>query len=356
LVDGVGVSRSGVEAERIVLICAAGLLSGPWVGAAIGLFGGLLAAVVNSLELSGSIVGTLSAGVSTGLLNHWRPKMAAHPLTGFCLTSVISALHSSFGVAGVEDISSAPDDLVEQIGLSAVLQGSGTAFILGVVAHLRERQRQSVATRLQELQVQRRRMDQHFLFNALNTVAALAMVAPGKVPGAVGRLRDFLRAMLADDDRVLQPVSEELALIRDYLEIERLRFGERLEVEERIDESLAQALIPPFSLQPLVENAVRHGLRSSPKASRLLISVRAVEEWLEMQVSDNGPGVPAAEVERTFFNDRRPVHALTLLRQRLAGLFGHSFQLEVASAVGKGTTVMVRMPLKLGETATASSG
>jgi LytS/YehU family sensor histidine kinase len=91
---------------------------------------------------------------------------------------------------------------------------------------------------------------------------------------------------------------------------------------------------------------VRHGLQSSPKAGRLRLAVRLVEQWLEMSVSDDGQGVPSTEIETVFFASRPQVHALELLRRRLQGLFGRSFRLEVRSVVGHGTTVTVRMPLR----------
>ena len=103
--------------------------------------------------------------------------------------------------------------------------------------------------------------------------------------------------------------------------------------------------MPPFSLQPLVENAVEHGLHSSALAGRLRLVVRPAGQWLEMSVSDDGQGVPSTKVEQLFFAERQRVHALTLLRRRLQGLFGRSFQLEVRSEVGQGTTVTLRIPL-----------
>jgi len=166
------------------------------------------------------------------------------------------------------------------------------------------------------------------------------------VPRAVGRLRHFLRASFDQHARPLVPLEEELAVVRAYLDIESLRFGARLKVEEAIDPGLAEFLVPPFSLQPLVENAVQHGLQSSPKAGRLRLVARPIGEWLDMSISDDGQGVPAAEVERVFFARRPQVHALGLLRQRLLALFGRSFNLEVISDIGQGTTIILRIPLR----------
>jgi two-component system sensor histidine kinase LytS len=205
---------------------------------------------------------------------------------------------------------------------------------------------QTRALALAEARALQARMNPHFLFNALNALAALATVAPGEVPRALGRLCQFLRASFDQHDRLLVPLEEELAVVRAYLDIESLRFGERMKVEQAIDSGLFKALVPPFSFQPLVENAVQHGLQSSPHAGRLCLVIRATGAWLEMSVSDDGQGVPSTEVEHVFFGERKPVHALTLLRRRLQTLFGCAFRLQVRSEIGGGTTVSIRIPLQ----------
>jgi two-component system sensor histidine kinase LytS len=189
-------------------------------------------------------------------------------------------------------------------------------------------------------------MNPHFLFNALNVLGALSRVAPREVPQATGRLRQFLRASFDQQERVLVPVEEELAVVRAYLDIESLRLGDRLKVEQTIDPDSLDALMPPFSFQPLVENAVQHGIHSSPRAGQLRLVMRATGSWLEMSVGDDGKGIPATEVEQLFFGERPRAHALVLLRRRLQGLFGRSFQLEVRSEIGEGTTVTMRIPFR----------
>jgi LytS/YehU family sensor histidine kinase len=189
-------------------------------------------------------------------------------------------------------------------------------------------------------------MNPHFLFNALNALAALATVAPRELPRATGRLRQLVRASFDQREQALIPLEEELAVVNAYLDIESLRFGGRLKVEQTIDPGLSHVLVLPFSFQPLVENAIQHGLHSSPGAGRLLLVVRIAGPWLELSVTDDGQGVPSTEAEQLFFAERSRVHALALLRRRLQGLFGRSFQLEVRSEIGEGTTVTMRIPAK----------
>jgi two-component system sensor histidine kinase LytS len=344
LVEEASVSRSGWLNERIVAVCAAGLVAGPWVGLAVSVFVTWLAVRFDGLPLASIGISMLCGGLAGGWLYRWRPKLAQHPLTGFCLTLAVSLLRSSL------IFFSAPNahalHTFGQTGMAPVLQGLGTALILAIVAHVRAHDEQTRAAVSAEVRAMQARMNPHFLFNALNALAALATFAPREIPRATGRLRHFLRASFDQHERALVPLEEELAVVRAYLDIESLRLGNRLKVEEAIDAGLSGVLTPPFSLQPLVENAVQHGLQSSAAAGQLRLSVRLAGEWLEMSVSDDGLGVPSKEVEQVFFAERPRVHALSLLRRRLQTLFGRSFRLEVYSEVGQGTTVTVCIPLR----------
>ena len=345
LLEKATASHAGWFNEPIMAVCAAGLVAGPWVGLAVSLFVTSLGVAHHGVLLGSSGLSMLLAGLAGGLLYRWRPKLAQHPLTGFCLTLGVSLLRSGL-VFLLAPHSSAALEKLEEIGMAPVLQGLGTALVLAVVEQVRDRDEQTRAAALAEVRAMQARMNPHFLFNALNALAALATVAPREVPRAAGRLRQFLRASFDQHERLLVPLEEELAVVRAYLDIESLRFGDQLKVEQTIDPGLLTALIPPFSLQPLVENAVQHGLNSPPRAGRLQLVVHARGPWLEMSVSDDGRGVPSTKVEHIFFAERPRVHALALLRRRLQGLYGPFFELEVRSEIGEGTTVTMRIPLR----------
>src|SRR5580692_4890747 len=195
--------------------------------------------------------------------------------------------------------------MFRQMGIVPVLQGLGTALILAIVALVRDRDWQTQAAVSAEVRALQARMNPHFLFNALNALAALATVAPREIPRAAGRLRHFLRASFDQHERALVPLGEELAVVRAYLDVESLRLGHRLKVEEAIEVGLSEVLTPSFSLQPLVENAVQHGLQSSATAGRLRLAVHAAGEWLEMSVCDDGIGVPWREVNMFFSQSAR---------------------------------------------------
>jgi two-component system sensor histidine kinase LytS len=344
LVEEATASHAGLLNERIVAVCAAGLVAGPWVGLAVGVFVTWLAVAHHGLPLGSIATSMLCGGLVGGLLYRWRPKLAQHPITGFCLTLAVTLLRGGLMSLCAPD-SRAALFRMSEIETVPVLQGLGTALILAIVEQVRDRDEQTRAAASAEVRALQARMNPHFLFNALNTLGALSRIAPREVPRAVGRLRQFLRGSFDQHERVLVPLEEELAVVRAYLDIESLRLGDRLKVEQIIDPGLLKALMPPFSFQPLIENAVQHGLHSSPRAGRLQLVVRPTGEWLEMSVSDDGQGVPSAEIEHLFFAERPRVHALVLLRRRLQGLFGRSFQLEVRSEIGEGTTVTMRIPM-----------
>jgi two-component system, LytTR family, sensor kinase len=345
IVEEAYVRQTGWFNHRIVVVCAAGLLAGPGVGVVVALFVTWLAVVYDGRPLAPIAILISSSGLIGGCIHRWHPKVAQRPVIGFCLTFGVSVLLDSPTYFYIP-FSGATLETLGQLGMAPVLQGLGTALILAIVEQVRERDEQTRAAASAEVRALQARMNPHFLFNALNALAALAMVAPREIPRAAARLRQFLRASFEQQERALVPLEEELAVVRAYLDIESLRLGARLKVEEAIDPGLAEVLTPPFSLQPLVENAVRHGLQSSPKAGRLRLTVRLVEPWLEMSVNDDGQGVSSTEVETVFFASHPQVHALELLRRRLHGLFGRSFRLEVRSEVGQGTTITVRIPLR----------
>src|ERR1700722_3755991 len=345
LVEEASVSRSGCLNERIVAVCAAGLMAGPLVGGAVSVFVTWLAVRLDGLPLASIGISMLGGGLTSGWLHHWRPKLAQHPLTGFSLTLVVSLVRKGLICLEASNVGGALQTF-GQIGTAPVVQGLGTALILAIVARVRDHDEQTRAAVSAEVRALQARMNPHFLFNALNALAALATFAPREIPRAAGRLRHFLRASFDQHERPLVPLEEELAVVRAYLDIESLRFGNRLKVEETIDPGSLEVLAPPFSLQPLVENAVQHGLQSSATAGRLRLRVQTAGEWLEMSVSDDGKGVPGREVEQVFFAEHPRAHALPLLRHRLQTLFGRSFRLEVRSDLGQGTTVILCVPLR----------
>src|SRR3984885_5367176 len=209
LVEGATVSQAGWPNERIVAVCAAGLVAGPWVGLAVSVFVTGLAVACYGLPLGSIAASMLFGGLVCGCLYRWRPRLAQHPITGFCLTVGVSLLRSGL-ISVFAPNSPEAHQRIEEFGMAAVVQGLGTALILAIVALVRDRDERTRAAALAEARALQARMNPHFLFNALNALAALSRIAPRKVAPAAGRLSQFLRGIFDQHERLLVPLEEEL--------------------------------------------------------------------------------------------------------------------------------------------------
>lgn len=177
------------------------------------------------------------------------------------------------------------------------------------------------------------RVHPHFLFNTLNSVAALIPSDPAGAERMVGQLASLLRASLDAAPSALVPLEQELRVVRDYLAIEHVRFGERLRYRFDIDSTLADCMVPRMSLQTLVENSVKYAVGPSPDGSTILVRAARDADGVRIQVCDDGPGFDA---------DHAPEgHGLALLRDRLAGIVGGGSQVTVDSRPGHTTVTML---------------
>ncbi|HSC26893.1 MAG TPA: histidine kinase [Vicinamibacterales bacterium] len=187
-----------------------------------------------------------------------------------------------------------------------------------------------------QLTALRAQLNPHFLFNALHTVSALIPHAPAEADRAIERLGELLRYTLADEDLV--PLALEWTFVLDYLAFEQLRLGERLRVVESLDPEIAGTLVPPLILQPIVENAVRHGVAAQPAGATIRLEARSEEDALVVCVEDDGPG------ERRYSDNRQGL-GLASVRRRLAAAFGERADLRIDAAVpGGGYRVCLSIP------------
>jgi sensor histidine kinase YesM len=166
------------------------------------------------------------------------------------------------------------------------------------------------------------RIHPHFLFNTLNSIAALIPSDPQRAEDTVGKLAALLRFSLSANQSGLVLLSQELKIVRDYLEIESTRFGPRLRYEIAVPDELAEVSVPPLALQSLVENAVKHVIAQQSQGASIHISGARVAGRIVLEVSDDGPGFTLAAIT--------PEHGLGNLIARIELLFGSAGQLEVA--------------------------
>ena len=198
-----------------------------------------------------------------------------------------------------------------------------------------EIERHSVEAKLKLLQAQ---IEPHFLFNTLANLDALIQTDPPRARVMLASLNGYLRATLAASRKERSTLEEEFALLRGYLDVQAIRMGARLKHKLELPAALAQANIPPMLLQPLVENAIRHGVE--PKVDGGEITVRAGKEQdrLVVTVSDTGVGWSAPAGGGTGVG-------LANVRERLAAAYGANASMQVTAAPGGGASVAVRLPL-----------
>jgi hypothetical protein len=181
----------------------------------------------------------------------------------------------------------------------------------------------------------RGQLQPHFLFNALHAASALIELDPARARRAIVKLAELLRATLEVRAPVIS-LAEELALLDGYLELQRIRFGDRLTIALDVPAELHGAAVPPLVLQPLVENAIRHGLGARPEAGAIAIAARVAGARLQLTVADDGVGLAACREERV---------GLGATRARLATLYAGAAALELAPRPGGGAVATVELPL-----------
>jgi len=194
----------------------------------------------------------------------------------------------------------------------------------------------------------RSQIDPHFLFNTLNAVSALVERDPRGVRRMIARLSELLRHSLEGAGEPVVTLRQELAFADRYLEIMRIRFQGSLEVEQRVDDEVCDALVPNLVLQPLVENAVKHGLGRLRGIGKIEIEARREEGRVVLRVRDNGPGMDGAAPAREGVGLRNT-------RERLAQLYGADAALTLRTPDGGGFEAEVRLPWRAAPTSSAGA-
>ncbi len=208
-------------------------------------------------------------------------------------------------------------------------------------SRLRQRELEGTAIRGQlaeaRLEALRLQLRPHFLFNALNTASSVLEVHPRRARRIIGRLGELLRASLRTDARHLVSLREELELVAAYLDVEQERFGGRLTAEVDVPDELRAVAVPNFVLQPLVENAIRHGIAPRAGPGRVAIRARRQGEQLELHVEDDGIGLSHGAIREGI--------GLGNTRRRLRELYDVRQDVTLHARSGGGLDVCIRFPL-----------
>ena len=225
------------------------------------------------------------------------------------------------------------------------------ALATHVMHHARAvRERDVASARLEtelagaQLQTLKAQIQPHFLFNTLNAISTLVRDDPAEAERVVGYLSEMLRVTLAHHRAHEVTVREEMEMLAPYLEIERVRFGDRLTVEVAVEPGAQAACVPHLLLQPLVENAVRHGIGPRRQPGWIRVEVGVEGEWLRLAVEDNGRGFEGPP--------RRGAIGLENTRSRLRQLYGDAHRFAIRSTPDVGTRVEIDVPLRTDRAAT----
>jgi len=243
--------------------------------------------------------------------------------------------------------------LLQRVFLYNLLDDIVAAFVPVVVIahallyHERYKERETRAAQLQaqlaraHLATLKSQIQPHFLFNTLNSISALMHTDVRAADRMMSRLSDLLRLSLEDSGAQETTLNRELEFVKGYLEIERVRFADRLKVTFEVEPDVLEASVPHLLLQPITENAVKHGISKQSSQGEIRISASLEGNDLRVRVRDNGPGLSAASVP-----PNRPGLGLRATRDRLRTLYGENQHLDLHAAPGGGLEVDIRIPFR----------
>ena len=268
--------------------------------------------------------------------------IAAHLAIGLAIGSLFFAYVLGRELAAGLELASMPRPMLVSAYLQVALLHAAVYWILllasrAVAYHQRNREREASLTRAR-LQALKAQVHPHFLFNTLNAISSLMEDDVAAARRMMSRLSDLLRESLSGSGAQEVRLDEELGLLRLYLDIEQQRFQDRLRIDYRIDPGVGDLLVPHLLLQPLAENAIRHGIARDSRAGRLEIAAQRNGERLRLEIVDDGPGL----------DGRRPEDGMGLgiTRPRLRELYGDSARLELEPADPRGCRAWIELPVR----------
>lgn len=222
----------------------------------------------------------------------------------------------------------------------------GIAQLLGIQMELAELDRQAQLVTKAELDALRAQINPHFLFNTLNTIVMFSRTNPVTARRLLIRLASFFRHALKSTGHFCT-LREEMECVSTYLVLEKARFRDKLRIVRSVDKSLLDHQVPVLTLQPLVENAIKHGIMPKVGPGTVRVAVRRVGDEMAFEIADDGVGIPPDVMPKLFtpgFGSGSGV-GLSNVNERLKGLFGLDYGLQITSEQNSGTVVQFRIPL-----------
>ena len=338
-------------APNNLVVTFAAVSAGPIAGA-FAAIGAIITAIL--LEERSVLVATTAAllvGVTLGSLVKARSSLWS--------AATVAALAQGTGDFANQLVSAEPFDtaFIQTFTLTVLSNGLGMGVIWRVIHDAHERaqaefhrlaaeQSRQYATQAQ-LEAIRAKLHPHFLFNALNSIAALTGIDAKSAEKATVELGMLMRTLLAVNPAVDSTLRTELAAVSNYIAIEQFRLGDRLTVTYEISDDVLECHIPPLSLLTLVENAITHGFSKSILPGAMVIAAHRIGDYAMIAVADNGIGIPSASVVRKALCEpgERP-HGIQLVNRQLELRHGHRSRVRIWSNPNQGTLIAFQVPNK----------
>ena len=314
------------------------------VAATAGLVGGLIRQVVPNTEEIWKLGPFTFLSTPRFLVRVFRRKKVSWEMLPLTACVVLELARQALGHATKPQwlfyLNAGPSWALALVLLSTVMAVAVPMKIWNntrIEMNLEQHQQLLLKARMDALTAQ---INPHFLFNTLNTVSSLIRYDPDMARGVVIKLSNILRRLLRKHETFV-PLQEELDFIDDYLDIEVARFGrDTLQIHKQIDENTLDAFVPSMLLQPIVENALKHGLAGKIGGGELTISTATQDGRLVVVIEDNGVGIPKERMGQVFGEGI----GISNVQERLRVLYGGDFRMDISSREGEGTRIRIEIP------------
>lgn len=225
----------------------------------------------------------------------------------------------------------------------------GLANLFSTQLELAEAERQTKLLKDAEIKALQSQIHPHFLFNSLNSISILCRTDAQKARKLLLELSSFLRGNIQGARQMLIPLEKELENVKSYLSLEQTRFPDKYQIDFQIEPGIEKVLLPPFTLQPLVENAINYAFSNLEEIGTIAIQIFTVNNNLQIVVADNGKGIPMNKIallgKQTIISKKGTGTALYNISKRLSGIYNGKASLEITSEMNRGTTIKISIPL-----------
>jgi len=241
----------------------------------------------------------------------------------------------------------------EQIGTIEVVLAEGLGRLISYQLSLLETEKLRILLKDTEVRSLQAQINPHFLFNTLNTIVSLIRVNPEQARMVMVHLANFMRMNLKMMASPLVSLEQELVLLESYIQIIEIRFADQLTVELDIADDLEFFRIPPATIQPLLENSIRHGLKKTTKDGKIVVSIHRIEAGARVIITDNGSGIPeevlANLAKQHVYSRKGNGIGVYNVNQRLTSLLGDKSQLSIRNLQEGGCEISFFLPLMQSE-------